>query len=165
MMYKPIKSQEVEEAKEDLDGMHLILTLYKLYLDAEREQGLNEEEKEAVQFTVPNLENSEFLGKVAFAENREVSSFGDWIVIEDEVHFLYVVLTHEGKSSENDQVLLPYSRLNDGKMYLVTLEPISRTEILSLSNKIKNKEHLNMSKLSVYETTEIKFEHKEPTHF
>ena len=93
------------------------------------------------------------------------TSDDSWKTLKTNQFFFYAVVTHEGMSSENEDILAPFARLNDGKMYLLTLEPMTRAAAIEFNNKIKSSDHVFHHKFSVYEASEIKFEHPEPVKF
>ena len=79
--------------------------------------------------------------------------------------FLYVIVTHEARSSTNEDIFAPFARINDGSMYLVTVDPSSKYDILKYLGMFSSGTHVNHRNFNFYQVDELKISNPKGTRF
>lgn len=73
--------------------------------------------------------------------------------------FFIALFTHEIRRTGHKDIVAPFTRINDGKMFLVGFQKASKLEALNLLTKIQNGgSHLGMKKFFHRQLTQIRFE-------
>ena len=97
--------------------------------------------------------------KISFKENKlsqNSISQSKWIGLDTTDFFFFVVLTHEARSSLSNETFLPFARINDSKMYLWSIERLSKVNSLIFLKNLQSSKHINMDEFYVREVTEVK---------
>ena len=96
--------------------------------------------------------------------NKQFDS-SKWKTLDSDDFFFFVVLTHEARSSITNENFLPFARINDTKMYVCTIERVSKIGSLKFLSKLQKSEHIDMKEFSVREATEVKLSPKSNMFF
>ena len=72
------------------------------------------------------------------------------------IFLIFTLVTHEARSSLTNEIFLPFARIDDSKMYVWSIERLSKFNSLKFLNKLQAGKHVNMNEFSVREATEVK---------
>ena len=87
-------------------------------------------------------------------------SQSSWKDIDLSKIFFMCITTHELRKSNSTDLLAPFTRINDGKMFILGFNETSKIEALGLLTKIQSGggSHVGSNKFFKQELTQIKFE-------
>ena len=88
-----------------------------------------------------------------------------WEKLPEDKFLFYAIVTHEVRSSINDEIFAPFARLNDNKMYLVGVKKSSKIEALTYLSRVTEGTHLEYDKYFYIETTELKIRNPPGSYF
>lgn len=89
------------------------------------------------------------------ATGREVN----WHNIKLDSVLFITLTTHELQRTGSDEVIAPFTKINDGKMYILGFKETSKFEALKLFTKIdKNATHVDLNAFFNFPLTQINFE-------
>ena len=73
-------------------------------------------------------------------------------------------LTHEARTSANADVFVPFTRINDGKMYMMSIKPSTGLEFLKFVSSIRPGKHLKHPYFKAFDVTDAKIDFPEKTN-
>ena len=94
----------------------------------------------------------------AIGDFKYVDISTDWKDLDVDSVFFILLTTHECRRSGTNDIVAPFAKVNDGKMYIIGFKEASKFEALQVFMNIQNKgAHLDMEKLFYRQVTQIKF--------
>lgn len=82
----------------------------------------------------------------------------DWEYYYTKGLMFLTVVTHEMRSSLSNEVLAPFSRIDDGRMYIMGIEPNGKVQAAKFLNKMMKSNHVDLDYVKIQEATEVKIE-------
>mmetsp|Transcript_313 Transcript_313/g.311 ORF Transcript_313/g.311 Transcript_313/m.311 type:complete len:88 (+) Transcript_313:607-870(+) len=77
----------------------------------------------------------------------------------------HVVVTHEARSSVSNEVGAPFTRINDGSMYIIGVKESTRIEAFNYLNRISEGTHCTYDRFFYQKATELKFKNPKGSYF
>jgi len=109
------------------------------------------------------------LPKVTKIKKRGVSfctkNEDKWTKFEYDKFLFYAVATHEIRSSLSEEVVAPFTRINDGNMYIFGVKDSNKISALKWVAKVSDGGHLIWDKYFSKKVTELKIKNPEGAHF
>jgi len=75
------------------------------------------------------------------------------------------VITHENRDSKTKDINAPFTRINDGCMYLFGMKRASKLEALGYLNRVSEGTHLGYEKFFYKKVTEVSFKNPKGSRF
>lgn len=80
----------------------------------------------------------------------------EWKKFEYNEFLYYAVVTHEIRSSINDEVVAPFARIDDGSMYIMGMKAVTRFGALRYLARVAEASHLEYERFFYKKVTELK---------
>lgn len=98
-------------------------------------------------------------------DNNFTNTDDSWRKLPCDKYLFYAVVTHEIRSSINEEVFAPFVRVNDGKMYVVGVKECSKLGALGYLSKVSEGTHLNYHKFFFQKASALRIKNPEGAHF
>lgn len=89
----------------------------------------------------------------------------DWEKLPEDNFWFYAIVTHEVRSSINDEIFAPFARINDNKMYIAGLKSSSKIEALTYLTRVSNGTHLDFERYFFVEVSSLKIKNPPGSYF
>lgn len=96
---------------------------------------------------------------------EETNKIHDWKKLEHEEFLYYAIVTHEIRSSMSKEVMMPTSRVNDGKMHIFGLKRASKLEAIDYQIRSAEGAHFEHPKFFQKSVTALKIKNPEGSYF
>jgi diacylglycerol kinase family enzyme len=83
----------------------------------------------------------------------------------NEEFFFYTILTHEAASSVEYQWYAPFTRINDGEVYLIGVHKLNKTELSKFTWMLNKGIHYKHQKVTIEKASEFKIKNPPGTQF
>lgn len=88
-----------------------------------------------------------------------------WKKLNIDEFWYYAVATHEIRSSINSEIVAPFTRINDGNMYLFGMKACNRFAAIKYLSRVSDHTHLTYEKFFFQKVTELKIKNPEGSYF
>lgn len=99
------------------------------------------------------------------SDNNFANADDGWRKLSFDKFLYYAVVTHEIRSSINEEVVAPFVRVNDGKMYVVGVKECSKLGGIRYLSKVSEGTHLNYHKFFYQKVSSLRIKNPEGAHF
>lgn len=89
----------------------------------------------------------------------------DWEKLPEDNFCFYAIVTHEVKSSINDEVFAPFARINDRKMFIAGLKSSSKIEALTYLTRVSKGTHIDFDRYFFLEVSSLKIKNPPGSYF
>ena len=108
----------------------------------------------------------DFIAKrLKYKQESKVEHEEGWQKLPEDKFLFYAIVTHEVKSSINDEVFAPFTRINDGKMFIAGVKKATKIESLRYLSKVSNGTHLDYERYFYMEVTDLKIKNPPNSYF